>query len=139
MIPPEENSIPASPISTRLSLVRGKVFKTLILVTFMLVFVPLAEAQQQKNVPRIGYVSGSGDANNPNIDAFRQGLRDLGYIEGKNILIEYRYAEGKLDRVPSFVAELVQLKVDVVVSGNLPGIRAAKEATKTIPIVMVLL
>ena len=138
MIPPEENSIPASPISTRLSLVRGKVFKTLILVTFMLVFVPLAEAQQQKNVPRIGYVSGSGDANNPNIDAFRQGLRDLGYIEGKNILIEYRYAEGKLDRVPSFVAELVQLKVDVVVSGNLPGIRAAKEATKTIPIVMVL-
>ena len=121
MIPPAENSITASPISTRLSLVRGKVFKTLILVTFMLVFVHLAEAQQQKKVPRIGYVSGSGDANNPNIDAFRQGLRDLGYIEGKNILVEYRYAEGKLDRVPGLVAELVQLKVDVVVSRSFTG------------------
>ena len=94
-------------------------------------------AQQPTKIPRIGYVAGS-DANNPNINAFRQGLRNLGYIEEKNILVEYRYAEGKLDRVPGFVAELVQLKVDVVVSGNLPGIRAAKEATKTIPIVMVL-
>jgi putative ABC transport system substrate-binding protein len=95
------------------------------------------EAQQPTKIPRIGYVSGI-DANNPNTEAFRQGLRDLGYIEGKNILIEYRYAEGKLDRVPGLVAEVVQLKVDVVVSGNLPGIRAAKEATKTIPIVMIL-
>ena len=75
-------------------------------------------AQQPTKVPRIGYVSGSGDPNNPGlqVEAFRQGLRDLGYIEGKNILIEYRYAEGKPDRVPSLVAELVQLKVDVLVA-----------------------
>jgi putative tryptophan/tyrosine transport system substrate-binding protein len=100
-----------------------------------------AEAQQPKKVPRIGYVSGSGDANNPGplVEAFRQGLRDLGYTEGKNILVEYRYIEGKLDHVPGFVAELVQLKVDVLVVGVLPAIRAAKQATKTIPIVMVTL
>jgi ABC-type uncharacterized transport system substrate-binding protein len=73
----------------------------------------------------------------PGFEAFRQGLRDLGYTEGKSIQIEYRHAEGKLDRVPSLVAELVQLKVDVFVSGTLAAIRAAKQATKTIPIVMV--
>jgi ABC-type uncharacterized transport system substrate-binding protein len=85
-------------------------------------------------------VSGGGDPSTPgsSIAIFRHGLRDLGYTEGKNVLIEYRSAEGKLDQVPSFVAELVQLKVDVLVSGNLPAIRAAKEATKTIPIVMIL-
>jgi len=77
--------------------------------------------------------------NNPGhqVEAFQQGLRDLGYIEGKNILVEYRYAEGNLDRVPSLVTELVQLKVDVLVLGSLPAIRAATQATKTIPIVMV--
>src|ERR1700730_4121698 len=77
-----------------------------------------ADAQQPKKIPRIGYLSGgSGDASNrgPPVEAFRRGLRDLGYIEGKNILIEYRYAEGKVDRIPSFLAELVQLKVDVLV------------------------
>src|SRR5438132_9812375 len=98
-----------------------------------------AAAQQPKKIPRIGYVSGSGDANNPgpNVEAFRQGLRDLGYTEGKNIVVEYRYIEGKLDRIPSLVAELVQLKVDVLVVVALSSIRAAKQATKTIPIVMV--
>ena len=82
---------------------------------------------------------GAGDPNNPGpqVAAFRQGLRDLGYIEGKNILVEYRYVEGKRDRVARLVAELVQLKVDVFVSSTLPAIRAAKQATKTIPIVMV--
>lgn len=67
-----------------------------------------AEAQQVKKVPRIGYVTGSGDANNPgrSVEAFRQGMRELGYIEGKNILVEYRYAEGKQDRIPGLVAEL---------------------------------
>jgi ABC-type uncharacterized transport system substrate-binding protein len=97
-----------------------------------------AEAQQPKKVPRIGYVSGaSGDVNNPgpSVEAFRQGLRDLGYIEGKNILVEYRYVEGKLDRSPSLVAELIQLKVDIVVVTA--AVRAAKQATRTIPIVMV--
>ena len=70
-------------------------------------------------------------------DAFQQGLRDLGYVEGKNILIEHRYAEGRLDRMPAFVNEFVQQKVDVIVASNNVVIRAAKEATKTIPIVMV--
>ena len=98
-----------------------------------------AEAQQPEKIPRIGYLSGTGDPTNPEpqVEAFRQGLRDLGYVEGKNILVEYRYAEGKPDRIPSLVAELVQLKVDVLVATAPPAIRAAKQATKTIPIVMV--
>src|SRR5262245_15467647 len=104
----------------------------------LLSIVSVAEAQQPKKVPRIGYVSGSGPVtSDPRFDALRQGLRDLGYIEGKNILIEYRYAEGRQDPIPSLVAELVQLEVDVLVSPSLPAIRAAKQATKTIPIVMV--
>lgn len=99
----------------------------------------LVEAQQPAKVPRIGYVSATGSANNPGhqIEAFRQGLRDLGYIDGKNVLVEYRYLEGKLDRIPSLVAELMHLKVDVFVLTPLSAIRAAKQATKSIPIVMV--
>jgi len=98
-----------------------------------------ADAQQPTKIPRVGFLSGSGDLNTPGlqIEAFRRGLRDLGYIEGKNILVEYRYVERKLDRIPSLVGELMQLKVDVFISGNLLAIRAAKQATKTIPIVMV--
>jgi putative tryptophan/tyrosine transport system substrate-binding protein len=100
-----------------------------------------AEAQQTNRVPRIGWlVTGvpSSSSSSLSLEAFRQGLRDLGYIEGKNIQIESRYAEGKLDRLPSLVAELVQSKVDVLISGTLVAIRAAKQATNTIPIVMVL-
>ena len=84
-------------------------------------------------------MSESGDANNPGatFEAFRRGLRDIGYIEEKNILIEPRYAEGKTERVPRLVAELVQLKVDVLVVVSTPAVRAAKQATKMIPIVMV--
>jgi ABC-type uncharacterized transport system substrate-binding protein len=98
-----------------------------------------AEAQQPTKVPRIGYVSATGNSKNPGplVDAFRQGLRDLGYVESNNILVEYRYVEGNTDAVPSLVGELVQLKVDVLVLGPQPAIRAAKQATKTIPIVMV--
>jgi putative ABC transport system substrate-binding protein len=98
-----------------------------------------ANAQQPKKVPLVGYLSSVGDPSNPgsSVEAFRQGLRDLGYTEGKNILVEYRYIAGKLDRAPDLVADLVQLKVDALVVNFLPGIRAAKEATKTIPIVMV--
>ena len=99
-----------------------------------------AAAQQPANIPRIGYVSGSGNpkAPGPLVEGFRQGLRDLGYIEGKNILVEYRYTvEGGLDRIPGLVTELVQLKVDVLVATSTSAIRAAKQATKTIPIVMV--
>jgi ABC-type uncharacterized transport system substrate-binding protein len=99
----------------------------------------VALAQQAKKIPRIGYVSGTGDVRNPgpHIEAFQQGLRDLGYIEGKNILVEYRYAEGRSERFASLVTELVQLKVDLMVIIALPAVRAAMQATKTIPIVMV--
>jgi putative ABC transport system substrate-binding protein len=98
-----------------------------------------AEAQQPKKIPRIGFVSPLGDPKTPgpSVEAFRQALRDLGYIEGKNIVIEFRYTEGKGDRNPSLVAELVQLKVDVLVVPGPGGISAAKQATKTIPIVIV--
>jgi putative tryptophan/tyrosine transport system substrate-binding protein len=112
---------------------------SIVLVVVLLAVAVIANAQQPKKLPRIGYLSGRGAPTSPapSHDAFRQGLRDLGYTEGKNILIEYRYPEGRLDRVPSLVAELVQLKVDVLVILPLPGILAAKQATKTIPIVMV--
>ena len=100
-----------------------------------------AQAQQPQKTLRIGYLSGRGNPTpstpDPNAEAFRQGLRDLGYIEGKNMLVEYRYAGSKEDRIPSLVAELVQLKVDVLVSPYQPAILAAKQATKTIPIVIV--
>jgi putative tryptophan/tyrosine transport system substrate-binding protein len=110
-----------------------------LLVTLALASVNLADAQQPTKVPRIGFVSGIGGPSNPgpNVVGFRQGLRDFGYIEGKNILVEYRYTEGKGDRNPSLVAELVQLKVDVLVVGGPGGLSAAKQATKTIPIVIV--
>ena len=98
-----------------------------------------ADAQQTERIPRIGYVSGSGDSKTPGplVGEFQQGLRDLGYLEGKNILVAYRYVEGGLDRVPGLVTELVQLKVDVLVATFSIAIRAAKQATQTIPIVMV--
>jgi putative tryptophan/tyrosine transport system substrate-binding protein len=110
------------------------------LLTVFLVAVPPADAQQPGKVPRIGFVSGTGDPNNPGplIGAFRQGLRDLGYIEGKNILVEYRYFEGSRDRIPNLVTELVQAKLDVLVSTEQSWIRAAKQATTTIPIVMII-
>ena len=115
--------------------------KTLLwLLTFLfLASIHLAAAQQPTKIPRIGYVSGTGDPKTPGprVELFRQGLRELGYIEEKNILVEYRYAEGKLDRAPALVAELLQLKVDVLVVTFLPASRAAREATKTIPIVVV--
>ena len=94
-----------------------------------------AHAQQADKLPRVGVLT-NAPLTSAHYEAFRHALRDLGYIEGKNILVEYRYAEGKLDRIPSLVAELVQLKVDVLVSSTLPAIRAAKQTTKTIPIVM---
>jgi ABC-type uncharacterized transport system substrate-binding protein len=110
-----------------------------VLATLLLITGSLAHAQQPQKIPRIGYLVTSGDPTNPgpSVDAFRQGLQDLGYVEGKDILVEYRYVEGKSDRIPSFVAEFKQLKVDVLVVTNPPSIRTAKEATKTIPIVMV--
>jgi putative ABC transport system substrate-binding protein len=138
MIPPAENSITASPTSTRLSLVRGKVFTTLIFVTFMLVFVHPAGAQQPSKVPKIGFLVGpSRSFFASRMESFQQGLHSLGYIEGKNIAIEYRYAEGKADRLPTLAAELVGLNVDVIVTSATPSVLAAKKATSTIPVVFV--
>ena len=98
-------------------------------------------AQPRTKIARIGFLSSAGDVRNPGplVEAFRSGLRDLGYIEQKNILVEYRYAEGKQDRLPELVAELVDLKVDVLVLTALTAVRAAKQITKTIPIIMVIL
>jgi putative tryptophan/tyrosine transport system substrate-binding protein len=97
-----------------------------------------AQAQQPKNVPRLGYLA-PGDAAGDSIrsEAIRLALRERGYIEGQNIATEYRYAEGKVDRAPNLAAELVHLKVDIIlVTGGYPVMRAVKNATKTIPIVM---
>ncbi len=97
-----------------------------------------AEAQQAKKVHRIGYLtSNTSSAELPRFDAFRQGLRDLGHVEGQNIAIEYRHAEGKFDRLPSFAAELVDLKVEVLVGVTTNAVQAAKAATRTIPIIFI--
>jgi putative ABC transport system substrate-binding protein len=113
--------------------------KTLLcLVAILLVTAgTLAEAQQAGKVPRIGFLSGSTPSSmKARTEAFRQGLRDLGYVEGKNIVIEWRFGEGKRDRFPALAAELVRLKVDLIVTAGALVTRAAKEATSTIPIVM---
>src|SRR5215468_8073447 len=96
-----------------------------------------ADAQQPAKVPRIGYLVGASlSTNAARIEAFRQGLRELGYVEGKNIVIEWRSAEGKFDRLPALAAELVSLKVDVIVTAGPTPTHAAKEATNKIAIVM---
>ena len=111
-----------------------------LLATLLFAHVQLAAAQQPTKIPRIGFLPSEGDAGNPGtqVKAFQQGLRDLGYIEGKNILVEYRYGAGRAQRVPSLVAELVQLKVDVLVVGSPGAVQEAKKASKTIPIVFVI-
>ena len=107
----------------------------LVLAILTLSVVHLAEAQQAKKVPRIGLLGlGSGVARQE--EEFLGGLRDLGYVEGQNIIIEYRWAGGKVDRLPALAEELIRLKVDVIVVRATPVVQAAKNATKTIPIVM---
>jgi len=109
-----------------------------LLVVVSLVAAPLAaEAQQAAKVPRIGFLSAASPSSiSARVAAFRQGLREFGYVEGKNIVIDSRYAEGKVDRLPDLAAELVHLEVDVIVTGAASSTRAAKKATSTIPIVM---
>jgi putative ABC transport system substrate-binding protein len=110
---------------------------SILLVAVPLALAVIAEAQQAKKMPRIGFLIGtSPSAVSDRTEAFRQGLRELGYVEGKNIVIEWRHAEAKLDRLPVLAAELVRLKVDAIVTAGPPGTRAAKEATVTIPIIM---
>ena len=99
-----------------------------------------AAAQPVGGLPRIGFVSNADPkAGAPAVDALRRGLRELGWIEGQNLAIEYRWAEGRPDRLPQLVAELVQSKVDVIVLSGVPAVRAAQQATTTIPVVFVVL
>src|SRR5438445_7942551 len=114
-----------------------KKIKVLGLCAMLFAFCVSAQAQQPKKVPLIGSLSGSSPSTSPaRHEAFRQGLRDLGYVEGKNIVIERRWADGKFDRLPALVAELVRLKVDIIVTAGPQATRPAKQATSTIPIVM---
>ena len=107
------------------------------LLTTVLLITGWVEAQQPKKVPRIGYLTADSlSASSTRTEAFRQGVRELGYIEGKNIVVEWRSADGKLDRLPTLAAELVRLKVDVIVTGGSGSTRPANEATNRIPIVM---
>src|SRR5262245_43965931 len=115
------------------------VIKTVLalLVAFAFVSVHLVEAQQPKGPYKVGYLTPSSpSAVKDRQEVFRQGLRELGYVEGQNIVIEYRYADEKFDRLPKLAAELVRLKVDVSVAVGSPAINAAKNATRAIPIVM---
>jgi putative ABC transport system substrate-binding protein len=110
-----------------------------LLAAILLVSIHRAEAQQPQKVARIGYMSsGSSSSESPRVDGFRQALRDLGHVEGKTVSIEYRFAEGKFDQLSRFATELVQLKVDVLVTTGTPATQAARQATTAIPIVMTL-
>ena len=106
--------------------------------TLSVLLTPLAtEAQQSGRLPRVGYLGTSSASLEPElVKAFREGLRERGYVEGKDILIEYRWAEGNYQRFPDLVADLVKLKVDLILTAGTPGALAAKRATQTIPIVM---
>ena len=115
---------------------RHKVIGLTLCAMLFALCVPVS-AQQPAKVPRIGYLTAASPPGMaPRTDAFRRGLRELGYVEGKNIVIEWRYAEGKLDRLAALVAELVQLKADIIVSAGPSVTRVVKKATSTIPIVM---
>jgi len=108
-----------------------------LLIAALLLTVSIAEAQQAKKSARIGFLSGTSPSTaTGRLNAFRQGLGELGYVEGKNIIIEYRWSEGKRERLPDLAAELVRLKVDIIVTGGPQATRPAKQATSTIPIVM---
>jgi ABC-type uncharacterized transport system substrate-binding protein len=113
-----------------------------LLLVLLLVSFNFAEAQQPKGVSRIGYLSRDlhpSDSRAPsprNLEAFRQGLRDLGYTEGKNLIIEYKYADGRFERLPALAEELVRLKIEIIVADTTAAARGAKKATSTIPIVI---
>ncbi len=113
------------------------VWSSILIAAMLLATAGLTAAQQPPKILRIGFLTAGSSSTIPaRIDAFRQGLRELGYVEDKNIVIEWRFGEGKLDRLPALVSELVRLKVDVILSAGAAVTRPAKDATKTIPIVM---
>src|SRR5438128_12476218 len=110
---------------------------TILVVALSLDLAYFAQAQQPTKVPRIGFLgTASPSTISARLEAFRQGLRELGYVEGKSIVIEYRWAEGKFDRLPDLASELVRLKIDVIVSAGPAVTHPIKEATATIPIMM---
>src|SRR4030095_8852429 len=113
-----------------------RIMTVLILCVLLFALSFPAHAQQPAKIPRIGVLAGSfSSGESPRVEAFRQGLRDLGYVEDKNIAIEYRYANASFDKLPALADELVRLKVDVLVVSTTPAVQAAKNATRTIPIV----
>ena len=111
-------------------------WSSILVAVALLALGEIADAQQPKKVPRIGFLTASPSVFPGRIEAFRQGLRELGYVEGKNIVIDWRYTEGKLDHAPALAAELVRLKVDIIVSSGPTLTNILKETTTTIPIVM---
>ena len=124
-------------VKTVKTMTKKTICRVLTTITVLLITAPVAQAQQPAKVPRIGIVTVQPlSAIASRHEAFRQGLRELGYVEGKNIVIEYRSAEGKFDRLPALMAEIVRLKVDVILSHGPTTTRAAKQATSKIPIVM---
>jgi putative tryptophan/tyrosine transport system substrate-binding protein len=112
-----------------------KLVLNFVATVLLLLLVHSVFAQQPKKIPRVGVLR-PGLAAAPNYEAFRQGIRDLGYVEGQNVLLELRDGEGKAERLPDLAAELVRLKVNVIVTSSTPAIQAVKQATTTIPIVM---
>jgi ABC-type uncharacterized transport system substrate-binding protein len=122
------------------SLMPFKIFSAALAYIFIVLF-SYADGQQLEKTPRVGFlqrrIAPTGDNPDPLGDAFRQGLRELGYIEGKTIVIEQRYAAGKIDIIPSLLAELIKSKVDLLVVASSPVIRATKQATTTIPVIMI--
>jgi putative ABC transport system substrate-binding protein len=117
--PPKVKFITGTLFDTRLSFVSANLLGTLITLVLALFFGAVAEAQQPKKVHRLGYLTGTSvSANSARIEAFRQGMRKLGYMEGENIVIEWRSAEGKGNRLPALAAELVRLKVDIIITGG---------------------
>src|SRR5215813_13464081 len=107
-----------------------------LLVALILLAVCFPAGAQQTKIPRIGFLASFGAGPDPRSQALREGLRELGYTEGKNIIIDYRYAAGNSDRFVELAAEFVRLKVDVIATGSTIAARAAKDLAKTIPIVM---
>jgi putative tryptophan/tyrosine transport system substrate-binding protein len=122
-------------VRSQRSVFKGSLFVFTLCAMLFALCLP-AEAQQPKKVPRIGFIAGGSPSTDQHyVDAFRQGLRDLGHVEGKNIDIEWRYAEGKVERAPDLARDLVRLNVAVLVVGTTPAALAAQQATRTIPIV----
>jgi putative tryptophan/tyrosine transport system substrate-binding protein len=112
----------------------GKNFIRALLIPFILASAPLLEAQQPKKVPTIGILTLTSD--DPLVKVLREGLREIGYVEGQNIVFEHRFVEGKVDRLPDLAAELVRLKVEVIIARSTPVVQAVRKATSTIPIVI---